>query len=73
MVLKISMTPDAFKETYETQLKDFYNVNNLANYDPLALNKAFFASTSKFRNEKRKAHEASRLTGIEQNTKQLCY
>ena len=69
--LKDKLSKDAFKEAYETQLKDFYNVNNLANYDPLALNKAFFASTSKFRNDKEKAHEASRLTGIEENTKQL--
>jgi len=69
--LKDKLSKDAFKDAYETQLKDFYNVNGLDKYDPLALNKAFFSATSKFRDDKEKTHEASRLTGIENQTQQL--
>ena len=48
--LKDKLSKDAFKEAYETQLKDFYNVNNLANYDPLSETKAL--QVFKFRNDK---------------------
>ena len=36
-----SLTPDAWSEVYETKLKEFYERENLANYDPIALGKAF--------------------------------
>lgn len=66
--LNQSMTPDAFAETYETQLKEFYTQNGLERYDPLALSRGFFNLTSNFRNEREQQHMAKRMEWIQQNT-----
>lgn len=65
-----SLTPDAFAETYETQLKDFYKNNNLDRYDPLALSKGFFNITSNFRNEREQQHMAKRMEWIQKYTEE---
>ena len=49
---------------YEEQLKAFYKEQKLDNYDPLALNNAFFNTTSKFRNEKYQQHSAKVMEKI---------
>ena len=69
--LKNQLNPDSLKDAYEAELKDFYNKNNLDGYDPLALNKAFFSTTSKYRDDLEKKHNANRYKNIEDNTKQL--
>lgn len=69
--IKERLSPDAFKEAYKTQLETFYKENNLDKYDPLALNKAFFSNTSKFRDETEKKHNAYRIAQIEETTKDL--
>ena len=63
-----SLTPNAWSETYETKLKEFYERENLANYDPIALGKAFFNTTSSFRNEREQQFNADRMAYIKKNT-----
>ena len=63
-----SLTPNAWSETYETKLKEFYERENLANYDPIALGKAFFNSTSSFRAEREQQFNADRMAYIKKNT-----
>lgn len=65
------LNPDALKDAYEAELKDYYSKNNLDAYDPLALNKAFFSSTSKYRDNLEKTHNTKRYENIENNTKEL--
>ena len=62
---------DTFKGVYQDELKTFYKENNLDKYDPLALNKAFFSTTSKYRDDKEFTHNANRLAKIEEQTKDL--
>lgn len=69
--IKERLSPDAFKNAYKTQLEGFYKENNLDKYDPLALNKAFFSVTSKYRDETEQKHNAYRITQIENTTKDL--
>ena len=63
-----SLTPNAWSEVYETKLKEFYERENLANYDPIALGKAFFNTTSAFRNEREQQFSADRMAYIKKNT-----
>ena len=49
--LEQSLTGDAWNEVYESKLKEYYEREGLDKFDPLALSKAFFNSTSTFRNE----------------------
>jgi hypothetical protein len=62
---------DIFKGIYQDELKTFYKENNLNKYDPLALNKAFFSTTSKYRDDKEFTHNTNRLAKIEEQTKEL--
>lgn len=62
---------ETFKSIYQDELKTFYKENNLDKYDPLALNKAFFSNTSKYRDDKEFAHNKNRLGKIEEQTKEL--
>ena len=62
---------DTFKGVYQDELKTFYKENNLDKYDPLALNKAFFSTTSKYRDDKELTHNTKRLAKIEKQTKEL--
>ena len=62
---------DTFKGVYQDELKTFYKENNLDKYDPLALNKAFFSTTSKYRDDKEFTHNSNRLAKIEKQTKDL--
>tara|TARA_Y100000031_G_scaffold70853_1_gene78554 strand:+ start:246 stop:1883 length:1638 start_codon:yes stop_codon:yes gene_type:complete len=59
-----SLNINGFSEAYEEQLKAFYKEHKLDNYDPLALNNAFFNTTSKFRNEKYQQHSAKVMEKI---------
>ena len=59
-----SLNIEGFSEAYDEQLKAFYNEQKLDNYDPLALNNAFFNTTSKFRNEKYQQHSAKVMAKI---------
>ena len=59
-----SLNINGFSEAYEEQLKAFYKEQKLDNYDPLALNNAFFNTTSKFRNEKYQQHSAKVMEKI---------
>ena len=59
-----SLNIEGFTEAYDEQLKAFYNEQKLDNYDPLALNNAFFNTTSKFRNEKYQQHSAKVMAKI---------
>ena len=59
-----SLNINGFSEAYDEQLKAFYNEQKLDNYDPLALNNAFFNTTSKFRNEKYQQHSAKVMAKI---------
>jgi len=59
-----SLNIEAFSEAYDEQLKAFYKEQKLDNYDPLALNNAFFSTTSKFRNEKYQQHSAKVMAKI---------
>ncbi len=63
-----SLNIDSFSEAYEEQLKAFYKEHKLDNYDPLALNNAFFNTTSKFRNEKYQQHSAKVMEKIKSLT-----
>jgi len=63
-----TLTPDSWTEVYESKLKEFYEKNELDKYDPLALSKAFFNTTSGFRDEREQQHNASRLAFIKKNT-----
>jgi len=65
------LSPGALKSAYEAELKDFYKNNNLDGYDPLALNKAFFSNTSKYRDALETRHNDTRYKNIENNTKDL--
>jgi len=69
--IKDRLSPDAFKNAYKDQLKEYYKNNNLDKYDPLALNKAFFSSTSKYRDDLEVKHNANRIAQIENTTKDL--
>ena len=62
---------ETFKSIYQDELKTFYKENNLDKYDPLALNKAFFSNTSKYRDDKEFTHNKNRLGNIEKQTKEL--
>jgi len=62
---------DTFKSVYQDELKTFYKENNLDKYDPIALNKAFFSTTSKYRDDKEFTHNNNRLAKIEKQTKEL--
>ena len=66
--LEKSLTGDAWNEVYESKLKEYYEREGLDKYDPLALSKAFFNSTSTFRNEREQQHNASRMAFIKKNT-----
>jgi len=69
--LSNKLNPEAFKQAYQEELKIFYKDNGLDRYDPLALNKAFFSTTSKYRDKKETKHNASRLSNVENQTKEL--
>jgi len=62
------LSPSAFSDVYEQKMKEFYSKNNLQNYDPLALNNAFFKDTSKYRNKREEQHEENRFTLIKEET-----
>jgi len=66
--LEQSLTGDAWNEVYESKLKEYYEREGLDKFDPLALSKAFFNSTSTFRNEREQQHNASRMAFIKKNT-----
>ncbi|WP_075501331.1 hypothetical protein [Candidatus Pelagibacter communis] len=63
-----SLTPDAWNEVYETKLKEFFERENISNYDQIAQAKAFFNETSAFRNEREQQHMAERMAFIKKNT-----
>ena len=63
-----SLTPNAWSEVYETKLKEFYERENLDKYDPLALSKAFFNSTSNLEHEREQQFNADRMAFIKKNT-----
>ena len=63
-----SLTPDAWNEVYETKLKEFFERENISNYDQVAQAKAFFNETSAFRNEREQQHMAERMAFIKKNT-----
>ena len=65
-----SLNINAFSEAYEEQLKAFYKEQGLDSYDPLALNNAFFNTTSKFRNERYQHHSAKIMEKIKKLTEQ---
>lgn len=69
--LSNKLNPEAFKEAYKEELKIFYEENGLDKYDPLALNKAFFSTTSKYRDKKETKHNGKRLENIEEQTQEL--
>ena len=69
--LSNKLNPEAFKEAYKEELKIFYEENGLDKYDPLALNKAFFSTTSNYRDKKETKHNGKRLENIEEQTQQL--
>ena len=66
--LKDNLSADVFTVSYEQQLKEFYQKKGLNRYDPLALNKAFFTNTSKFREDAELKHNAKRIEAIQQAT-----
>nr|ANO58059.1 hypothetical protein [uncultured Alphaproteobacteria bacterium] len=66
--LEDSLNPDAFTEAYEEQLKAFYKEQGLDKYDPLALNNAFFKTTSAFRNERYQQHSGKIMANIKGQT-----
>jgi len=66
--LASSLNTESFSEAYDEQLKSFYKAQKLDSYDPLALSKAFFHTTSKFRNEKYQQHSASVMKKIKSLT-----
>ena len=66
--LEENLTPDAWNEVYETQLKSFFERENIGKYDQIAQAKAFFNNTSAFRNEREQQHNASRMAFIKKNT-----
>ena len=66
--LASSLNIEGFTEAYDEQLKAFYKEQKLDNYDPLALNNAFFNTTSKFRNEKYQQHSAKVMAKIKDLT-----
>ncbi|ANS05514.1 hypothetical protein [uncultured phage_Deep1-GF2-KM23-C739] len=66
--LSNSLNINAFGETYEEQLKAFYKEQGLDKYDPLALNNAFFNTTSAFRNERYQQHSAKIMQNIKKQT-----
>jgi hypothetical protein len=66
--LEENLTPDAWNEVYETQLKSFFERENIGKYDQIAQAKAFFNNTSAFRNEREQQFMASRMSFIKKNT-----
>ena len=66
--LEENLTPDAWNEVYETQLKSFFERENIGKYDQIAQAKAFFNNTSTFRNEREQQFMASRMSFIKKNT-----
>jgi len=66
--LEENLTPDAWNETYENQLKSFFERENIGKYDQVAQAKAFFNNTSTFRNEREQQFMASRMAFIKKNT-----
>ena len=66
--LSNTLNVNAFGEAYEEQLKAFYNEQGLDKYDPLALNKSFFNTTSNFRNERYQQHSAKIMENIKKQT-----
>ena len=66
--LSESLTPDAWNETYEGKLKEFFEREKISNYDQVAQAKAFFSSTSAFRNEREQQFMAERMAFIKKNT-----
>jgi hypothetical protein len=66
--LEENLTPDAWNETYEAQLKSFFERENIGKYDQVAQAKAFFNNTSTFRNEREQQFMASRMAFIKKNT-----
>ena len=66
--LEENLTPDAWNEVYETQLKSFFERENIGKYDQVAQAKAFFNNTSTFRNEREQQFMASRMAFIKKNT-----
>ena len=66
--LSESLTPDAWNEVYETKLKDFFQRERIGEYDQIAQAKAFFSSTSAFRNEREQQFMAERMAFIKKNT-----
>ena len=63
-MLEQSLDGNAWNEAYETQIKAFYEKENLGNYDARALSNSFFNITSAFRNEREQQHNASRMQFI---------
>ena len=66
--LEENLTPDAWNETYETKLKEFFEREKISNYDQIAQSKAFFNQTSAFRNEREQQFMAKRMSFIQKNT-----
>ena len=67
-MLEQSLDGNAWNEAYETQIKAFYEKENLGNYDARALSNSFFNITSAFRNEREQQHNASRMEFIKKQT-----
>ena len=67
-MLEQSLDGNAWNEAYETQIKAFYEKENLGNYDARALSNSFFNITSAFRNEREQQHNASRMQFIKKQT-----
>ena len=62
--------PNAFNQAYEGFLKQYYQNENLDNFDALALKKGFFSKTDNFRNQRDQQHFAKRMTIIEGRTEE---
>ena len=62
--------PNAFTQAYEGFIKQYYQDENLENYDALALKKGFFSKTDTFRNQRDQQHFAKRMSIIEGRTEE---
>ena len=66
--LSKNLSPDAFGAAYEDTMKTFYTQKGLDRYDSMALKKAFFDRTTKYRDIREKKHNAQRFAEIQKNT-----
>jgi len=66
--LSQNLSPEAFGALYEDTMKNFYAQKGLDRYDPMALKKAFFDRTTKYRDIREKKHNAERFAQIQKNT-----